>query len=91
LLPSKQVHDCHEQFGHETICEHCLVDPTLVQMSPLPPVPDPVPVLVDPPAPVVLVLPAPPAPVAVVLVVVVGPPALAAWLQSGGTSHGVLQ
>jgi len=89
LLPSKQVHDCHEQLGHATICEHCLVDPALEQISPLPPVPDPVPI--DPPAPVVLVLPAPPAPVVEVLVVIEGPPALAAWLQSGGTSHGVLQ
>jgi hypothetical protein len=89
LLPSKQLQDCHEQFGQLTICEHSLVDPTSLQMSPLPPVPEPVPV--DPPAPTVVVAPAPPAPVEVVLVVMPGPPAFAAWLQSGGTSHGVPQ
>jgi hypothetical protein len=86
LLPSKQVHDCQEQFGQLTICEHCFVEPTFVQMSPLPP--DPVPVPVDPPPPVVVVDPAPPAPL---VVVVVGPPAFAAWLHSLGTSHGVSQ
>jgi hypothetical protein len=98
LLPSKHEHDWKEQFGHAIICEHCLVDPGVLQMfDPPPPVvvvvvdepPDPEPVPNDPPAPPAPTL-APPAPEPVVPVMP-GPPMFAAWLHSGGAVQGVPQ